>query len=365
MRFEDALARHQAGDLAGAEAAYRAILSGEEHANALCNLALIHKDRGDPAEAEALLKRAIAAAPGAYIHPYNLGNLYQQARRLADAASCFQRAVDLGAEGACKLNLGNTLLALGRFEAGWPMYDERPEHANSQAHKLSFPEWRGEPLAGRRLFIWPEQGFGDQILAARFIPLLEAAQVTFVCSRQLADLFAQLSATVVPRAGDISVPPHDYWSVPLSLPRWVGRTPREPYLRAEPRPSAGRIGIAWRGNTLPDPLRSLTPQAAQRLLALPGAISLHPEDTGARSFKDTAEIIAGLDLVVSIDTSVAHLAGALGKPTLVLLHYASSDWRWREADDGTAFWYPTARILRQPRPGDWNGPVDEIEAMVR
>jgi ADP-heptose:LPS heptosyltransferase len=144
----------------------------------------------------------------------------------------------------------------------------------------------------------------------------------------------------------------------------LAQTPREPYLQAEARPSAGRIGVAWKGNALPDPLRSLPPEAAQRLLALPGAISLHPADTNARSFKETAEIIAGLDLVISIDTSVAHLAGALGKPTLVLLHHYSSDWRWREADDGRAFWYPTARVLRQPRPGDWLALVPRIELLV-
>jgi tetratricopeptide (TPR) repeat protein len=361
MTFEAALASHKSGDIAAAETAYREIVARTEHADALCNLGLILKARGDYAEAEAMLRRAVAAAPQNRVPVYNLGNLYQQLRRLDEAVPCFRTAIDLGAGAPAQLNLGNALLALGRYDEGWPLYDARPEHANNQANKLGFPEWRGEPLAGKRLFIWPEQGFGDQILAARFIPLLEAAEVTFVCGPELAELFAQLPATIVPRRGDISVPPHDYWSIPLSLPRWIGRIPQDPYLTAQPRPTGGRIGVAWSGNALPDPLRSLDAAAAERLKRMPGAVSLHPQDTGARGFRETAELVAGLDLVVTIDTSVAHLAGALGKPTIVLLQHYSSDWRWREAEDGSAFWYPTAKVLRQPKPGDWASVLDDLE----
>ena len=364
MTFEAALAAHKAGNIAAAERAYRQIIAREAHADALCNLGLILKDRGEYAEAEALLKRAIAAAPQNRTPIYNLGNLYQQTGRLEEAVPCFRTAIALGAGSPAMLNLGNTLLALGRYPEGWAMYDARPEHANSQAHKLGFPEWRGEPLAGKRLFIWPEQGFGDQILAARFIPLLDAAEITFVCAPELVDLFAQLPATIVPRRGDIAVEPHDYWSIPLSLPRWIGRIPTEPYLKARPRRTGGRIGVAWKGNALPDPLRSLDAEAAERLRGLPGAISLHPEDSGATSFQETAELIAGLDQVITIDTSVAHLAGALGKPTLVLLHHFSSDWRWREGEDGHAFWYPSARVLRQPTPGDWGSVLDAVFALA-
>lgn len=360
MTFRDALALHKAGDVAGAESAYRALIAAEDHRDALCNLGLLLKDRGAYAEAEVMLRRAVTAAPKSQAPVYNLGNLYQQTRRLEEAVPCFETAIRLGAGAPARLNLGNTLLALGRFAEGWPMYDARAERANSQAHKLGFPEWQGEPLSGKRLFIWPEQGFGDQILAARYIPLLDAAEVTLVCAPELADLFAQLPAKIVPRRGDVSVGPHDYWSIPLSLPRWIGPIPTAPYLVAAPRPAGGRIGIAWKGNAMPDPLRSLTPEAAERLRAIPGAVSLHPEDSGARTFMDTAELIAGLDQVITIDTSVAHLAGALGKPTIVLLHHYSSDWRWREAEDGTAFWYRSARVLRQSNPMDWGSAIERV-----
>lgn len=118
--------------------------------------------------------------------------------------------------------------------------------------------------------------------------------------------------------------------------------------------------MAWRGNPLPDPDRSLTRPFAERLRNLPGAVSLHPEDTGAPDFQDTAEIISGLDRVVSIDTSVAHLAGALGKPTLVLLPRHSFDWRWRPKSP----WYPSVATARQHAPGDWESVFDEVMAFI-
>jgi hypothetical protein len=366
MTLADAIRLHSAGDLAGAERAYREILATEDHPDAVCNLGLILKDRGDYAEGETLLKRAAEASPDSPIPVYNLGNLYWRTNRLAEAVPCFEAAIRLGAGADAKLNLGNTYLALGRDDEGWPLYDARPELANSQAHKLAFPEWRGEPLAGKSLFIWPEQGFGDQILAARYITALGAGRVTFVCSPELAHLFAQLPATIVPRRGDITVPPHDYWSIPLSLPRWVRPIPGAPYLTATPKPApAGRIGVAWKGNALPDPRRSLPAAMGERLLSLPGAVSLHPEDSGARDFQETAEIIMGLDRVVTIDTSVAHLAGALGKPTLVLLHHHCADWRWRPDPQGRAAWYPSVEMLRRPAVGEWESVVGEVERRLR
>jgi hypothetical protein len=365
MSFADGLKRHRAGDLAGAEAAYRDVIAVEEHADALCNLGLILKDRREFDVAETMLKRAVAAAPDKPIPIYNLGNLYQLMGRPAQAIPCFERAVALGSGSAAKLNIGMCALAIGDFERGWAMYDERPEHANSQAHKLGFPEWKGEPLAGKRLFIWPEQGFGDQIFAARFVPRLGAAEVTFVCSPQLVPLFRQLPATIVPRKGDIPVAPHDYWSIPLTLPRWTRRLPAAPYLATAARPGAGRIGVAWKGNDRPDPLRSLSREAGERLLKIPGAVSLHPEDSGAADFLATAELIAGLDLVITIDTSVAHLAGALGKPTFLMQHFHAADWRWLPGEAGRAFWYPNVQLLRQPKPGDWAGLLDEVQAHLR
>jgi hypothetical protein len=355
-----AIARHQAGDLAGAEAAYLAILARSEDADVLCNLGLIAKARGRLAEAEDYLVRATRLASDAPLPAYNLGSLYWRAGRLAEALPPLELAAAYPDMTGAKLNLGNVYLALGRDAEGWALYDNRPERLNSRTRALSFPEWRGQPLAGKRLLIWPEQGFGDQILAARFIPHLAAAGVTLVCQQPLVRLFAGLGATIVPSGGDISVAGHDYWILPMSLPRWAARAPSAPYLAGRARGTGG-IGVAWQGNPLPDPGRSLPPELAAKLLSLPGAISLHPQDSGARDFQDTADIIAGLDLVISIDTSVAHLAGALGKPTLVLLQHHCVDWRWRDNPP----WYPSVETLRQPAAGDWRGLVEAVIQRVR
>jgi len=142
------------------------------------------------------------------------------------------------------------------------------------------------------------------------------------------------------------------------MARWSGGSLWDgPYLAGQ-GPRAGRFGVAWRGNARPDPGRSLPAALAARLLALPGAVSLDPEASGVADFQDTANLIASLDFVVSIDTSVAHLAGAMGKPLWLLLQARSTDWRWMQP------WYPSARIFRQPTQGDWAGAVAAVEAAL-
>jgi tetratricopeptide (TPR) repeat protein len=368
--LEAAIARHKAGDLAGAEAGYRALAAASENCLALCNLGLILKDRSETQAAEGLLVRAVAADPANAFAAFNLGTHYWRTGRCAQAVPLLELAGGAPELGVGRGNLGACYLSLGRTAKGWALYDERAERMNSPARGLPFPEWRGERLAGKSLFIWLEQGFGDQILAARFIRRLDAARITFACSPQLARLFegllGGLDARTTVVTGEIELEPHDYWTLPMSLPRWISRVPTEPYLRVpasgQANGGAGGVGIAWRGNAEPDPGRSMPQDLARELFALPGAVSLDPEDSGAKDFRDTAELIAGLDRVISIDSSVAHLAGAMGKPTQVLLQQQSADWRWREAAPGVAAWYPTARLFRQPAQGDWRGLVDQIRA---
>lgn len=356
MSLSEAIAAHRAGDLAEAERRYRALLANGPDSHALSNLALILRDRGEWAAAEASLRQAIAANPANPAAHYNLGNLLRLQLRQPEAAAAYEQALALRPDHHdAALNLGNVRLALGDDAAGWLHYDQRPERRGAEARKLPFPEWQGEPLAGKRLLVWSEQGFGDQILAARFIPELEAGAITLTCANALARLFGHLPATILPRDAAVAIEPHDYWTMPLSIPRWTPAPEPAPYLRGQAR-STGGVGVCWRGNALPDPARSLSAEAAEALLALPGAISLLPEDTGARDFQDTADIIAGLDLVISIDTSVAHLAGAMGKPLWVLLHHGSQDWRWRRERP----WHPTARLFRQAAPGDWRSLVDAV-----
>lgn len=363
--FRLAVERHRAGDLAAAEAGYRAVLTAHEHPGALRNLAVLLETTERTDEARTLYARWAAMVPETAAVWQTLGNFRRFTGELQAAEQAYRRAIELdpGLRQA-QADLGLVLLAQGRFAEGWPLYEQRPRRLRTAARRLRFPEWMGEPLEGKRLFIWSEQGYGDQIMMARFVRELGAAHITLTCAPGLARLFAQLPAEVVPLADEVQAPAHDYWVLPMSIPAKLGvdeRTiPQAPYLTAPPR-ARGGIGVMARGNPSYawDRSRSPPPAVGAELLALPGAMSLDPADTGAADFQDTAEIVAGLDLVITSDTSVAHLAGALGKTTWLLLSDHGLDWRWmRERADSP--WYPSLRLYRQPRAGDWAAVVAEI-----
>jgi hypothetical protein len=204
---------------------------------------------------------------------------------------------------------------------------------------------------------------------ARFAPILKArgADVTLLSLPSLSRLFAaSLGVAVFAMSGKVEVPDPDLWVLTASLPARFGVTPgtvpAAPYLAAEPRAAGGRIGVMARGNPRHpfDATRSLPPPEAERLLALPGAVDLSPAATGAADFLDTARVVSGLDLVVTVDTSVAHLAGALGTPVWILLPVEGCDWRWMDRREDSP-WYPSARLIRQPRPGDWRTVLDTVE----
>ncbi len=294
---------------------------------------------------------------------FALGQAHRAAGRLDEAAAEYSQAIH---RADARVALGETYLALGKFGAGWALFDERPGRLAALAASswLQAPEWKGEDLTGKRLFVWGEQGHGDEIFAARYLSDLGAAAVDFSCLPALARLFSQLPVTPWPRPATMLVHRPDYWIPSMSLARWCAVPQAMPYLVAPPR-SHGGIGIMWRGNALPYPWRSLPPQLGAELLALPAARSLDPEDTGATDFLDTAEFIAGLDLVITIDTGVAHLAGAMGKPTWVLLPTPFPDWRWREGESGFSLHYPSIKLIRQAWPGDWAPVVEDVCARLR
>jgi len=264
--------------------------------------------------------------------------------------------------------LSHALLGQGRYAEGWGFYEARHRMVAGGWPKpqLPLPEWRGEPVAGKRLLVWPEQGFGDQIMHARFAAWAarQGAAVTLLAPPELYRLFQSLTGVhVVEAAGRVDFKA-DVWVMLGSMAGRGGFTTGDlcsaPYLAAEPRRMAARIGVmAGSASGHPSVARkSLDEASAARLLGLPGALDLRPEATGARDFAETAEIIAGLDVVISIDTSVAHLAGALGKPVRVLLFAPNPDWRWGPAGETTP-WYPTARLCRQQAPGDWSAAVEQ------
>jgi len=266
-------------------------------------------------------------------------------------------------------NLCLALLGAGDYGEGFALYDLRFTRIQGRVAKpqLSFPEWRGEPLGGRSILVWMEQGYGDQIMFARFVRSLAAqgARVSILALPALARLFQALPAQVIVAAGQLTIPHHDFWIMPGSIPGRLGTTlatlPSAPYLAGAPRGDGAGVGVVWRGDARHhnDGNRSLPEVLGRELLALPGAVSLHPEDTGAADFADTAARIGDLALVIAVDTAVVHLAGAMGKPVWVLLPAEACDWRWM-AGRSDSRWYPTARLFRQPSPGDWASVLAEV-----
>lgn len=329
---------------------------------------------GRIAEAAALYED-IAARVATVNLARNLGACLLELGRFEEAAHwlglAHQRLPD---DAGVELSLAEALLGAGRWREGWPHFEARIRAHPSETSRFAgaAPEWRGEPLAGRDIVVVHEQGLGDQIMFARFAPLLKArgaGRVTLSCHAALGRLFATLPGVdeVIGLApGEQAKLPDDVlWVRSLSLAGRLditpGTVPGAPYLHAAPRPAAGRIGVVPAGNpkNARDPHRSIRGPAADALRALPGAVDLDPAATGARDLQDTAEIVAGLDLVVSVDTGPAHLAGALGKPVWLLLPDVGQDWRWMRGRADTP-WYPSARLFRQPRAGDWGAVVEEV-----
>ncbi|MBF0180903.1 MAG: glycosyltransferase family protein [Magnetococcales bacterium] len=391
--------------VAEAETAYREATRLQPRlADAHYNLGVVLAEQQRPDEAEIAWREALAVQPD---HPeawYNLGVHLRDRGEDAHAEAALRAALRARPDFPDALwDLSLLLLAQERFAEGWAGFDARLDQNKSNLKlppvELPFPQWRGEPLAGRSLMVLPEQGFGDQLQFCRYVPLLKqagAGMVTLVCPAPLVPLFATLEGVdrVVAEAGRDACPPHDCWIHLLSLPHRLGGVlPNTlPYLRVpgdrlafwkERLPASGiRVGLAWQGNPSHpnDRWRSLPGLETLRpLWSLPGLtfISLQkgsfpavPElpllQTGDawRDFADTAAIVAQLDLVITIDSAVAHLAGALGIPCRVLLPARGVDWRWGRGRSESV-WYPKImRLIHQSRPDTWSDAIASLTAWL-
>lgn len=336
--------------------------------------ALIRDGRLDAAEAR--LREALRLEPTAgRLHDVAAAQLF--AGKAAEAEAGFREALAHAEEPRLRSSLGLSLLAQGRLAEGFRHYDawrQIPDGASSPAPDLRRPMWSGENVAGKNLLVWSEEGFGDQIMYARFVPLLReaGAEVIWACHASLVRLVREgLGVPAVTGEGTIQHTGLDYVvptsRLPVVFMQRLAAPPPAPYL-APPAPTRAegiRIGVVPRGNPNHDNdrHRSMHPQAAAELTALPGAVNLAPEVTGARDFWDTASVVMGLDLVITVDTSVAHLAGALGKPAWVLLPAVGCDWRWGMSG-ATTPWYPSLRLFRQTIPGDWSDVLAQVRAAL-
>lgn len=289
---------------------------------------------------------------------------------LSSAISNLRAALVLAPGNAgIEVALGAALLKVGELQEGFPLFD-RWRVLRPSAPALPYPRWRGQMAAGKRILVWSEHGFGDQIQWARYAVALKkaGAVVTWLCPRPLAALIADLGITPLPDDQSVRLNDFDFYCPSSSLPLGFGLAMENldgsPYLVRPPADVRGRVGIMTAGN--PDNIegrpRALGPDDTARLLAIPGALSLAPADTGARDFRETAAIMAGLDLVITVDTAVAHLAGGLGVPALVLLPYVA-DWRWFMGRSDSP-WYSSVRLLRQGPEQSWAPVVDHAVTNV-
>jgi Tfp pilus assembly protein PilF len=388
LRFYEAGTLFTQGFLDDAALSYRKLLALEpDHVQVLTNLGVVARDLDALEEAEQHLRRAIALAP----------------------ASLRARA-----------DLGAVLLATGRYEEAWPLYEDRwANFVTAEGHpspaarpQVPLPRWRGEHpepairgerirTHGARLLVIPEQGHGDSLQFVRYLPLaLERfSQVGYICPPSLRRLYEESLCSRWPGLVvlDGGLPGLDHWdwhcpmmSLPLAFGTRLDTIPAAmPYLFADPAraaswrarlaalpdPGLPRVGVVWAGGhsgMMEDKVRSLTPAQIAPLLALRNIrwISLQKADNPAKrpdaacearltdwmdyvtDYADTAALIENLDLVIAVDTSVAHLAAAMNKPVWLLNRFAGC-WRWlRDRDDSP--WYPAVRLFNQRQRGDWD-----------
>jgi len=376
------------------------------YADAMNNLGKAFDDLGRPHDAIAAYHRALALAPQTPITHSNLGSALTQLRRFDDAAACYAKALTLNADCGEAL-FGKAILKLltGDFERGWPEYEWRWKTKKVPQRDFREPQWDGSPLQKRTLLLHAEQGFGDTIQFVRYAAVVKRqnpdATVIVECQRPLAKLLAACPGIdQLVAQGDV-LSPFDVQAPLLSVPGILKTSldtiPAEiPYLSADPAlvdqwrerltPLTGlRIGINWRGRpTIRN--RDLPIELFQSLAALPGVQLVNLQkgatqqelaamspgnppfdlgddlDAAHGPFIDTAAVIMNLDLVISSDTAVPHLAGALGAPVWLALPFVP-DWRWL-LDRNDSPWYPTMRIFRQPAVGDWAAVFQEIRTAL-
>lgn len=372
------------------------------HRQALVGLGNLSAEAGRLPAALAQFRRLTVIAPAFSRIALNLAGLLRRQNRLEEAIRLNRRVLaDCPADPAGHYNLAILLLALGRYQEGWRLYEWRWRTRDFPGPRRGFrqPLWEGEALAGRRLLLHGEQGLGDVLQFCRYAPLAAAAggRVILEVQAPLVRLLSALPGVERVIAAGGTLPPFDLHCPLLSLPRAFGTSletvPAAPYLRAPGGPLAawrrrigdGRrlaVGLVWGGNahnprdhersvdfSLLAPLwripgvRWFSLQLGDRRRDLAGAPFIEDLADGLGDFAETAAAVACLDLVISVDSSVAHLTGGLGRPCWVLLPWAG-DWRWLVGRDDSP-WYPSLRLFRQPAPGDWPPAVARLASALR
>jgi len=379
----------------------RALALQPDYAEAYNHLGLIAFEQEQIDQAVVNYRQALTLQPGYAEALNNLGAAYAVQGRIDEAVACYQQALtQTPAYATAHLNLAQALLLQGNFSQGWREYEWRWQGSaalEKDRRHFAQPQWRGEPLAGRTLLLHTEQGLGDTLQFIRYAPLAaqRGGKIIVECQPPLERLLRSLPeiAQVVPRGTPL--PSFDRHCPLLSLPLVFGTTldtipATAPYLQADTDLSAGwrqrigasqqmNVGLVWAGSPrahdpvshLIDQRRSLSLAQFAPLAAVPGVrfyslqkgtaaqqaanppanMVLTDFTADLHDFSDTAALVSQLDLVISVDTSVVHLAGAMGKPVWLLSRFDGC-WRWLQ-ERADSPWYPCLRIFRQPAPRAW------------
>jgi tetratricopeptide (TPR) repeat protein len=385
-----------------AAASRRAIELRPDFAQAHSNLGAALDELGHLPEAITCFRRAIELKPN-YIEAHNnLGAALHRAAEFEEAAFAYQRAIQLSPDFAeAHYNLALLLLLRGNYHNGWQEYEWRLRKPRTGGNlwNLTQPQWTGQPIPGQTLFLHDEQGLGDALHFVRYATLAaqRCGKVILGCAPPLARLLSTLPGVDECVVWNQSLPRFDAHCRLMSLPAMLGPDPSRltslvPYLKANAQEvetwrnrlvvdgDGFRVGLVWAGNPnhSHDRRRSMALSDFAPLAKVHGVqfYSLQKEDAGMQAdnpppglnlidrtellndFADTAALIMNLNLVIAVDTSTAHLAGALGQPVWTL-HASTPDWRWQLGRDDSP-WYPSMRLFRQSSAGDWKTVMLEV-----
>jgi len=392
----------------------RSVALKPDHPDPYANLGYVQRSQAqtgdDFAEAATLCRRALQLNPSHVSALNNLGIVNLDLGHLDEAERLFHRT--LAAEPKhpdARFNLSLALLKAGRLREGWDFYEARWETGQLPAVNGQLRAWQGEPLNGATILLHAEQGHGDTLHFVRYAPLVAArgGRVVLAVQPALKRLVAGMPGVDAVYALTDPFPKPEFHCPLMSLPRLLGTDlgtipSAIPYLYppaeaigkwlGQPLPGDGlRVGLVWSGDPRPSllranltdrrrsmTLRDLAPLAevpnlrfvnlqmggpAAQLAKPPVGMDIHDPMGAVTDFADTAALVMRLDLVITVDTSVAHLVGALGKPVWVLSRYDGC-WRWLQGRDDTP-WYPTMRLFRQTAPGDWTPVIRRVADALR
>ena len=391
------------GELTLAENLLLEVLQTEpQHAEAWSNLGVVLQYALRYDDAIICHQNALQLAGNSGGRLNNLGNALTCALRLDEATSAYRQGLGLQADDAyLAFNLSVALLLQGRYREAWPLYEQR--WLTIMQPRYREHPWQGQDLGRQHLLVWAEQGLGDTLQMVRFLPALQQrypdTRITLACQHACLRLFAQLDGIALAPLED-RPPPHDWqlplMSLPLQLDVTLDTLSDQPYLQADAQLSASweqqlpprqpgrlRVGIVWEtgswGVGIADhgrqnksvPLEQFLPLLegidadfiSLQLGQLPPELQDRVFAPQISDFADTAAIIAQLDLVISVDTSVVHLAGALGKPVWVLMRAESAPFFMASGE--TSPWYASMRIWRQDSPADWPPLIARVAKTLR